>query len=62
SHIGMENGTYDKGYYECGVSLLNLIDLGFIGGGVGLYCKYGPYYTSPFRNNVNFKFSVSLPF
>ena len=62
SHIGMENGTYDKGYYECGVSLLNLIDLGFIGGGVGLYCKYGPYYTSPFRNNINFKFSVSLPF
>jgi len=55
--------TKEKGFYEAGLQLNNLLrinylNVGYIGIGVGAYYRYGPYAFSDYLNNAAFKVSM----
>jgi hypothetical protein len=54
--------TMDKGYYESGIELNNLLKANFIQLGVGSYYRYGPYSLSGFNNNIAYKLTVYIVF
>jgi hypothetical protein len=58
---------YDKGYFESGVLLNNILRFNFVnaayfGFGGGAFIKYGYYFDDDLKNNFAYKFSVSLSF
>jgi hypothetical protein len=51
-----------KGYYESGVQIDNLLVSNFSGIGVGAFYRYGPYHLPDMRQNFAFKITSSLVF
>ncbi len=56
-HRGMEFSTMEKGYYESGLLLDNIIILNTSGIGVGAFYRYGPYAFPNVADNFGFSFT-----
>ncbi|HRY33142.1 MAG TPA: DUF5686 family protein [Bacteroidales bacterium] len=54
--------TMEKGYFESGLLLNNLLNIQFTGIGVGAYYRYGSYAFRRWQDNLSLKFSLMLPF
>ncbi|MCB0476941.1 MAG: carboxypeptidase-like regulatory domain-containing protein [Crocinitomicaceae bacterium] len=57
--FGVSYKTMEKGYYESGVRIDNLIKIQFIGLGFATYMRYGPYWISD-KTIDNFAFKLAL--
>lgn len=60
NHQGIDFKTMDKGFYESGVIMNNIIKLNNSTFGVGAYYRYGPYQFD--KTSDNFAFKLSLGF
>ncbi|MGP8217348.1 MAG: DUF5686 family protein [Bacteroidia bacterium] len=54
--------TMNKGYYESGIELNNLLKLNFLQLGIGSYYRYGPYSLNTVGDNIVFKFTAYIVF
>jgi len=61
-HVGREFLTMEKGYYESGLELNNLVRSGFTGLGVAAFYRYGPYAKTGTMENLSLKFTVNFIF
>jgi len=63
-HIGIPISTMEKGYYESGLMLDNLLcmkaaNMAYIGLGIGAFYRYGPYGFRAIGQNFAFKISLA---
>ena len=58
SHVNLDQKSYEKGYYESGVLFNNLLRQWFIGYGLGVFYRYGPYSLPKTIDNFAFKFTI----
>ncbi len=56
-HKNIDLNSYDKGYYEAGLLIDNIINLNFFSYGMGVFYRYGPYSLENESNNFAYKFS-----
>jgi hypothetical protein len=61
NHLNINYKTLDKGYYESGFLINNLLNLRIYSLGVGAYYRWGPYSYSRFEDNVALKVSITFP-
>ncbi len=59
-HENIELKSIEKGYYESGILFKNLLRQWFIGYGLGVFYRYGPYSLNKTIDNFAFKFTVSF--
>jgi len=50
----------NKGYFESGIQINNILKLSFQGYGIGIYYRYGPYARSKPIENWAFKFNLTI--
>lgn len=55
-HVGADFNTLEKGYYESGVELNELISVV----GISAFYRYGPYHLDSFERNISIKISFVL--
>jgi len=60
NHGGIDIQTIDKGYIESGLLIKNLLNQWFIGYGIGVFYRYGPYSLTKTIDNFAFKFTISF--
>ncbi len=60
NHLNIPVRTLDKGYYESGLLLNNLYRQFFMGYGIGMFYRYGPYSFGRAIDNFSFKFTFNL--
>jgi hypothetical protein len=65
NHLNIAFKTMEKGYYESGLMLDNLIclkiaNMAYGGAGVGVFYRYGPYALGSFQENIAIKFSLNI--
>jgi hypothetical protein len=58
NHVNLEQESYEKGYYESGILFNNLLRHLFIGYGLGVFYRYGPYLLPKTIDNFAFKFTI----
>ena len=51
---------YSKGYYESGIEMNNLLRVGYISWGAGIYYRYGPYRLTSIHENFAYKFGFLI--
>jgi len=56
---GLSYKTMNKGFYESGLQIDNVLLSSYSGFGVGFFYRYGPYSLEGFRNNLAIKISFS---
>jgi hypothetical protein len=61
NHLGINYKTLDKGYYESGFLINNLLNLQVYSLGVGASYRWGPYSYPMFKDNVAVKVSITFP-
>lgn len=61
NHKGVSMNTMDKGYYESGLLINNLLDLKMYNLGLGAFYRYGPYSFDETMDNFAFKISIVFP-
>jgi hypothetical protein len=61
-HFGYPVKTVEKGYYESGFQLNNLLRSGITGFGLGIFYRYGPYSYPKAKDNLAYKFTMSILF
>jgi hypothetical protein len=59
-HSDIQFRIMDKGYYESGILINNLLNQFFIGYGLGVFYRYGPYTLPKNIDNFAFKFTLSF--
>ncbi len=59
-HSGISFKTLDKGYYESGILVNNLLNQFFVGYGLGVFYRYGPYTLPDIIDNFAFKFTLNF--
>ncbi len=59
-HSDIQFKIMDKGYYESGILINNLLNQFFIGYGLGVFYRYGPYTLPKTIDNFAFKFTLSF--
>lgn len=59
-HLYSDVSTFEKGYYETGIKLINLLKSGFSGFGIGGFYKYGPYANSIWKDNLVAKVTLNI--
>jgi hypothetical protein len=52
--------TLEKGYYESGILIHKLLSTNFVGYGLGIFYRYGPYSFSSPAKNIAYKITVKL--
>ncbi|MBW7867391.1 MAG: hypothetical protein H3C31_03590 [Brumimicrobium sp.] len=57
-HTGFDFKTPDKGFYESGLTIDNLLKSNFVGLGIGVFYRYGPYASIYEKNNFFYKFTI----
>ncbi|HEV7230475.1 MAG TPA: DUF5686 family protein, partial [Bacteroidia bacterium] len=62
NHFDIDYKAMEKGYYETGFLLNNLIRRGYLGLGAGVYYRYGPYAFTDETKNLAVKFSLTFNF
>lgn len=60
NHLYTDFSTFEKGYYETGIKLINLLKSGFSGVGIGGFYKYGPYNNSTWKDNFIAKVTLNI--
>ena len=58
NHIDIPGHSYERGYFESGILFNNLLRQAFIGYGLGVFYRYGPYSLPKTIDNFAFKFTV----
>ena len=58
NHVNLDQESYEKGYFESGVLFNNLLRHWFIGYGLGVFYRYGPYSLPKTIDNFAFKFTI----
>lgn len=61
-HQNFDFKTMEKGYYESGVILNNLLQYQFLGAGFGVFYKYGPYASIYEKDNFAYKLAITMSF
>lgn len=61
-HIGIDVSDFRKGYFESGLVIDKILNLGVAGLGIGGFYRYGPYSFSTFKQNAALKIAVSFAF
>jgi hypothetical protein len=59
-HLNYEFKVAEKGYYESGLIIENLLKSGFTGIGIGAFYRYGPYALPALEDNFVYKLSVTF--
>ncbi len=59
-HNNIDYMTLEKGYFECGLLINNLINQRMFGYGFGVFYRYGPYSFSRIRDNFALKLTFAL--
>jgi len=62
NHQGVTFNTMEKGFYESGLLVNNIIKLNFTTLGVGVFYRYGPYAFTKESDNFLFKMSLGYAF
>ncbi len=52
--------TLEKGYYESGILVINLVKLGITGYGAGVFYRYGPYTYARIASNFGYKLALNI--
>ena len=52
----------DKGFFESGLMLNNVISSAFSGVGVGVFYRYGAYELPKRKDNLKFKLTATIAF
>ncbi len=52
----------EKGYFESGISINNIINLKVNSVGIGAFYHYGPYSSKDFYSNIALKWGITFPF
>lgn len=52
--------SIEKGYYECGLLINNVLNQSFLGYGIGLFYRYGAYTYAKTADNFSFKLTISI--
>ena len=52
--------SIEKGYYECGLLINNILNQSFLGYGVGVFYRYGPYAFDKTADNFSYKLSLTM--
>lgn len=52
--------SIEKGYYECGLLINNILNQSFLGYGVGVFYRYGPYSFDKTAKNFSYKLSLTI--
>jgi len=60
-HLNVDFNTLEKGYYESGILLNNLLDLKLYSLGLGVFYRYGPYGFDDMADNISGKFTLTFP-
>ncbi len=60
NHFNIPIKTAEKGYFESGVIINNIITSGISGLGMGVFYRYGAYNSGNILNNMAFKLSATL--
>ena len=60
NHQGITLQPMDRGYFESGLLVKNILNQWFIGYGLGVFYRYGPYSLNKTIDNFAFKFTVSF--
>ena len=58
NHINLPGEDYENGYFESGILFNNLLRQWFIGYGLGVFYRYGPYTLPKTIDNFAFKFTI----
>ena len=58
AHFNIPIKTMEKGYFESGILINNILTTGPTGIGFGTFYRYGPYSYKAFADNIAFKLSV----
>jgi hypothetical protein len=61
NHLGINYKTMEKGYYESGFLINNLLDLRVYSLGFGATYRWGPYSYPLFKDNIALKVSITFP-
>lgn len=61
-HLNLNYKTMERGYFESGFLVNNLLDLRVYSLGVGAFYRWGPYSYPMFKDNIALKVSISFPF
>ncbi len=62
SHKNIDYKTMEKGYYESGILVNNIINLNFYSLGAGAFYRYGPYSFPDAIDNLSAKFTITFKF
>ena len=60
NHSNLVRKTMEKGYFESGILINDLLNQWFFGIGVGAFYRYGPYSFTQTIDNFAFKFTITL--
>jgi hypothetical protein len=52
--------SLEKGYYESGILVINVLKMSFLGYGFGVYYRYGPYAFDRIASNFAYKLTLSM--
>lgn len=61
-HHSIELQGFEKGYFESGLLINNMLNLQFFNVGLGAFYRYGPYALEGFRKNTALRLSLVFPF
>lgn len=59
-HRNIDFRTMEKGYFECGLIINNILRQSILGYGFGVFYRYGPYSFSRQKDNFAYKFTLSF--
>ena len=59
-HLNTNFSTFEKGYYESGIKLVNLLKSGFTGLGIGGFYRYVCYASSNPKDNFVVKVTLNI--
>jgi hypothetical protein len=61
THLNVDFNTLEKGYYESGILLNNLLNLKLYTLGLGVFYRYGPYGFDDMEDNMSGKLTLTFP-
>lgn len=59
-HSNVSYKTYEKGYFESGIQVKNMLNWKILGLGFGGYYRYGQYSNTRIKENIALKFSLNI--
>jgi hypothetical protein len=60
NHLNVDYKTMENGYYESGLLINNLLNMGLYSVGLGGFYRYGPYTLTNAWDNVGWKLTIKF--